>query len=64
MTDADVPFGIDRARHQDLTGRSHHVWWRRMALTMVAVLPVLGLLSVFGQRAALPAPRTRPRRCW
>lgn len=52
MTEADAPFGIDRARHQDLTGRGHHVWWRRIALTIVAVLPVLGLLSVFGQRAA------------
>lgn len=51
MADADVPFGIDRARHQDLAGRNHHVWWRRVALMVVAALPLLGLLSVFGQRA-------------
>jgi hypothetical protein len=51
MADADVPFGIDRARHQDLAGRSHHVWWRRAALMVVAALPILGLLNVFGQHA-------------
>jgi hypothetical protein len=51
MADADIPFGIDRARHQEMTGRNRHVWWRRAALTLVAALPVLGLLNVFGQRA-------------
>jgi hypothetical protein len=52
MADVDVPVGIDQARHQDLSGRARHVWWRRAALTMLAVLPVLGLLNVFGQRAS------------
>lgn len=51
MADTDVPAGIDRTRHQDLAGRGHHVWWRRVVLTGVAVIPVLGLLGVFGQRA-------------
>jgi hypothetical protein len=51
MADADVPIGIDRARHQDLSGRGRHVWWRRAAVALLAVLPVLGLLNVFGQRA-------------
>jgi hypothetical protein len=49
MADEDVPFGIDRARHQELTGRGWHVWWRRTVLSVFAVLPVLGLLNVFGQ---------------
>jgi hypothetical protein len=51
MAVSDVPPGIDRARHQDLSGRNRHVWWRRVALTLVAAVPVLGLLNLFGQRA-------------
>jgi hypothetical protein len=51
MARADSPVGIDRARHQDLTGRNHHVWWRRAALAVIAAVPVLGLLNVFGQHA-------------
>jgi hypothetical protein len=51
MARADSPVGIDRARHQDLTGRNHHVWWRRAALLIIATVPVLGLLNVFGQHA-------------
>jgi hypothetical protein len=51
MARADSPVGIDRARHQDLTRRSHHVWWRRAALVVIAAVPVLALLSVFGQHA-------------
>ena len=27
MAGTKSPVGIDRARHQDLTGRNHHVWW-------------------------------------
>jgi hypothetical protein len=51
MARADLPVGIDRARHQDLTARNHHVWWRRSALVVIAAVPVLGLLNVFGQHA-------------
>jgi hypothetical protein len=51
MARTDSPVGIDRARHQDLTGRTHHVWWRRAALLVIAAVPVLGLLNVFGQHA-------------
>jgi hypothetical protein len=51
MARTDNPVGIDRARHQDLVGRNRHVWWRRAALLVIAAVPVLGLLSVFGQHA-------------
>jgi hypothetical protein len=51
MAGVGVPVGIDRVRHQDLAGRNRHVWWRRGALALVAALPILGLLNVFGQRA-------------
>lgn len=49
MADTVLPPGIDRARHQDLSGRSLHVWWRRALLVVIAVIPLLGLLNVFGQ---------------
>jgi hypothetical protein len=48
-TEDAVPFGIDRARHCELAGRSRHVWLRRAFLLLVAALPVLGLCNVFGQ---------------
>jgi len=51
MAHPESPVGIDRARHQDLAGRNHHVWWRRAVLAVIAAVPVLGLLNVFGQHA-------------
>ncbi len=47
---ADAPVGIVLRHHRDLEGRAWHVWLRRGLLALVAVLPVLGLLNVFGQR--------------
>lgn len=49
----DELVGIDHARHQQLSGRGWHVWARRAALLLLGVLPVLGLLGVFGQRAVV-----------
>jgi hypothetical protein len=42
MARANIPAGIDRARHQDLTSRGRHVWQRRAALVVIAVIPLLG----------------------
>jgi hypothetical protein len=42
--------GLNLERNRDLRGRSGHVWYRRVLLCLVAVLPVLALLNVFGQR--------------
>jgi hypothetical protein len=47
----DTPFGIDRNRHLELDGRGRHVWHRRLALLLIAALPVAALVDVFGQRA-------------
>jgi hypothetical protein len=51
MARGESPFGIDRARHQDLTGRNYHVWVRRGALAVIAAVSVLALFNVFGQHA-------------
>jgi hypothetical protein len=51
MARIEVPVGIERARHRDLSGRNYHVWLRRAVLAAVAAVPVLGLLNVFGQHA-------------
>ncbi len=45
-----LPDGLTLERNRDLRGRSGHVWYRRALLCVVAVLPVLALLNVFGQR--------------
>lgn len=52
MADSNAPLGIDRARHQDLAGRARHVWWRRAALVLLAAVPILGLVNVFGQHTS------------
>ncbi|MEA2315614.1 MAG: hypothetical protein QOI03_2306 [Solirubrobacteraceae bacterium] len=46
----DVPEGITLERNRDLVGRLRHVLYRRALLCLIAVLPVLALLNVFGQR--------------
>jgi hypothetical protein len=47
---ADVPEGIVLKRHRDLEGRRWHPWLRRGLLGLVAVVLLLALLDVFGQR--------------
>lgn len=57
MPSTTTPSGIDSSRHQDLAGRSRHVWLRRAALLVVAAVPVLGLVNTFGQRTEVRAAR-------
>jgi hypothetical protein len=47
---ADIPDTIVLKRHRDLDGRRREVWIRRALLALVAAIPVLALLNVFGQR--------------
>jgi hypothetical protein len=49
MTDR-LPDGLTLERNRDLRGRFEHAWYRRALLCLIAVLPVLALLNVFGQR--------------
>jgi hypothetical protein len=44
-----APDGIALERHRDLASRARNPWLRRGILCLVAVLPVLALLNVFGQ---------------
>jgi hypothetical protein len=37
--------------YRDLAGRGAHPWARRVLLTLLAAIPVLALIGVFGQRA-------------
>jgi hypothetical protein len=56
---ADVPDTIVLKRDRDLDGRLWHIWLRRGLLVAVGVVPLFGLLNVFGQRpvtATVKAP--------
>jgi hypothetical protein len=60
----DRPDFIVLRAHRDLAGRRHEVWFRRGLLALVAVLPILALVNIFGQRpststAATPAARLK-----
>jgi hypothetical protein len=44
-----LPDGLTVERNLRLGGRWGHVWYRRLLLCLIAVLPVLALLNVFGQ---------------
>jgi hypothetical protein len=45
-----LPDGLSVEHSRDLRGRSGHVWYRRSLLGAIAILPILALLNVFGQR--------------
>ena len=45
-----LPDGLTIERNRDLRGRARHPQYRRVLLCLVAVLPALALLNVFGQR--------------
>jgi hypothetical protein len=59
---ADIPDTIVLKRHRDLEGRHKDVWFRRGLLTLVAVVPLLGLFNVFGQRPGKPTVATSAAR--
>lgn len=42
--------GLDLPRHRDLHGRNYEPWIRRAFLVVFLVLPVAGLLNLFGQQ--------------
>lgn len=48
-----LPGGLTTARNRELRGRSGHVWYRRVLLCLIAILPVLALLNVFGQHPTM-----------
>jgi hypothetical protein len=47
-----APDEIDLSRDRDLRGRRKDVWARRSLLVLVALVPVLALFNLFGQRPA------------
>jgi hypothetical protein len=55
-----LPGGLSLQRNRDLGGRSGHVWYRRALLCAIAVLPVLALLNVFGQRPTTTSAHALP----
>ena len=47
---AVAPEGVVLERSRDLAGRTRYPYYRRVLLGAIAVLPVLALLGVFGQK--------------
>jgi hypothetical protein len=47
---ADVPDMLVLKRARDLEGRRNDIWFRRVLMSLVAVVPLLALFNVFGQR--------------
>jgi hypothetical protein len=59
---AGVPDSLTLKTHRDQEGRRGYIWVRRVLLGLLALVPILGLLNLFGQRpttssAATPAAR-------
>src|SRR2546429_7399471 len=60
---ADIPDSIVLRRHRDLEGRRKDVWFRRGPLALVAGVPLLRPLHLFGpppRRSTPPAPAAPP----
>jgi hypothetical protein len=47
---ADKPDTIKLTEHRDLRGRLWQIWVRRGLMSLIALLPVIALFNVFGQR--------------
>jgi hypothetical protein len=54
---SDLPDGLTVKRNQELDGRARHPQYRRALLCLIAVLPILALLNVFGQKPTLSVAR-------
>jgi hypothetical protein len=52
------PDGITLDRHRDLLGRGRNPWVRRGLLSLIAVIPVLAILNVFGQHPTTTSAST------
>jgi hypothetical protein len=50
---SELPDGLSVKRNLELEGRLRHPWYRRALLCAIAVLPILALLNVFGQKPTL-----------
>ena len=57
---ADQPDGIVLRRHRDLEGRAWYPWVRRVLLALLAVVPILALVGVFGQRPSGKSAQAAP----
>lgn len=52
-----LPDGLSAERNRDLAGRARHPFYRRALLCLVAAVPVLALLNVFGQHPTVSNAR-------
>jgi hypothetical protein len=50
MSTMSEELGLDPARHRNLEGRNYEPWVRRVALSLLALLPLLALANEFGQQ--------------
>jgi hypothetical protein len=55
---SEPPDGITLERHVQLSGRARGPWLRRGLLLLIAALPVLALLNVFGQHPTTTSAST------
>lgn len=55
---ASIPDGITLDQHRDLRGRNANPWLRRGLLCLIAVLPLLAILNVFGQHPTTTSAST------
>ena len=55
---AELPEGLTAERNRDLSGYLASPIYRRVLLCCIAVLPILALLGVFGQRATTSSAHT------
>src|ERR687887_1777858 len=58
----EIPDTIVLKRPRDLEGRRKEVWVRRALLSLVALIPLLALFNVFGQRPGKPTVATSAAR--